>query len=322
MKCKYQFAVHGPIRLAVNAPIESRGWTVEFGTVDGMVTHVSVTVPLKDADQWPTVTKNPSPGIKARVDVNTPHLSFVQREIRALQGLLALYGLRSIDVNHPKFEWIPESEDEKRNLQLLRFEIRQQKPPDEELSPLSFDILARAVFASDAATDSDVPFSFFRRGMSDVAEQNYIEAFYDFFSVLETMFADGKFKSVAVLEAFRRSTQLRSAVQEALTNPNPVDDEKLTKEYQAVYGQLTIDEALARIVELRGFLHHHAKRRRDTWHPDDQERFACDALFMQEVAFNVVWSLAQSYLYADEVIKASEELHTRLSDHGALRQNN
>jgi hypothetical protein len=312
MKCKYRFRVVGRIRLSANAPVLSRGWLVQFEAANDVLTHISVTVPLQSKQEWPIVTKAPRPGVGAHIDPKAPHLPFIQREMRTLQGLLSMFGLHSIDLNYPTLEWIPESDQERNELQLFGFEQKREEVPDNELRPVSFDLLARAVFASDAATDIDVPLAFFRRGMIDVVERDYIEAIYDFYFVLETLFADGRSKTAAVQESFRNSPALLAAVHEALANPNPMASRKVTAQYRASYGTLSDEEALSKLVNLRGFLHHHSKSRRDSWHPDEQARFAPDALFLQDVAFNVVWSLAEPYLYADDVVKAYEELRLRL----------
>jgi hypothetical protein len=87
--------------------------------------------------------------------------------------------------------------------------------------PLPFDLLARAILASDAATDIEVPLNFFRRGLLDVYDGAYIEAIYDFFFVLETCFGGGKYKKAQVLTAFQASGRLRSCVV-ALRRPFPI----------------------------------------------------------------------------------------------------
>src|ERR1039457_329194 len=47
---------------------------------------VSVSIP--DTSDWPRVVPNPAPGVKLGLLVNTPHLPFVQLELRTLQGAL------------------------------------------------------------------------------------------------------------------------------------------------------------------------------------------------------------------------------------------
>jgi hypothetical protein len=181
MKCSYRFRDHGRIRPSVNAPVPCRGWTFELQTSNGLVTHVVVVVPLPRRDDWPLIRRDPAPGVKAEILPKTPHLPSIQRELRALQGLLSLFGLHSIELDSPEIEWLPESDEERADLHLFSFKFSAAEPvPDNEISPLSFDLLARSIIASDAATDIEVPLNFFRRGMLDAYDRNYIEAIHDF----------------------------------------------------------------------------------------------------------------------------------------------
>jgi hypothetical protein len=256
------------------------------------------------------VQRDPVPGVNAHIDPKTPHLPFIQRELRALQGLLALFGLRSIELANPEIEWLPDSDEEKAELQLFSFKRTTEPLSDSEVRPLSFDLLARAVLAADAATDIEVPLNFFRRGMLDVYDRNYIEAIYDFYFILETSFGDGHFRKDAVSQAFLSSPQVRVGVQQALSNPGSMItmDRGIQRQFAESYGQLSIEEAISKLVELRGYLHHHTKKRSNMWHPEDQRRFEVDALFLQQVAYNIIFSMAERYLWDESVVRAYEDL--------------
>lgn len=264
MKCRYRFRVQGRLKLSVNVPVSCRGWTFKLEAVGGLITHVVVIVPLPRREDWPLIQRDPAPGVAAHIQPKTPHLPFIQRELRSLQGLLA-----------------------------------------------------RSIIAADSATDIEIPLTFFRRGMLDLYNHDYIEAIYDFYFVLETLFADGKFKTAAVLKAFRNSNQLCSSVKRALTDPGPIltGNKRSHEDFKRKYGRISVDQALEGIVEVRGHLHHHTSKRRDTWHPDDQRHFECDALFLQTVTYNIVFELAEPYLYAEEVINAYEDLVQRHREH-------
>lgn len=310
MKCRYRFRVNGRIRLRQNVPVPASGWTYEFQLVNGFVQHVVVTVPLSQREHWPEVILDPEPGVKARIKVPQPHLPFIQRELRSLQGLLSLFGLQSIDFESPSIEWVPETMAERSQLQLFTHEIESEPIPDELIKPLSFDLLARAVMAADAANEIEITLSFFRRGMCDVYARNYIEAIYDFYFILETHFADGKFKKAAVEAAFLAAPELRDAVQSAINDPGPIITltPALAKSFSQSYRRMSVDQAIRKMVQLRGFLHHHFGKRRDAWHPDDQRRYELDALFFRSVAFNVAFGLAAKYLWDDAVVAQYEEL--------------
>ena len=118
MKCKCRFKVTG--RLKPDAPISVtvRGISYEFEAQNGIVTHIVVTFPL-DRQYWPTVKPSFSPGVKFHIDIPAPpHLLLVQMQLRTLEGLLSLYGLHSIDIQHLEREWLADSEEEENDLRM------------------------------------------------------------------------------------------------------------------------------------------------------------------------------------------------------------
>lgn len=182
---------------------------VEFVPDAGRVTHIEVTVPIP-REEWPRVTPNPNPGVKLHIETNAYRLPWIQRELRSLQGLLSVFGFDSIELDQPSIQWIPETQDEAEVLKLGAFSIKRSPLPDHEIRPVSFDLVARAVMASDAAMEIDIPLNFFRRGMLDLRDRQFIEAFYNFFFVVEHLYAEGKFHKAAVVDAFKRSAALCS----------------------------------------------------------------------------------------------------------------
>lgn len=66
--------------------------------------------------------------MKLELGVNTPHLPFVQLEPRTLQGALAPYGVRAIDVEEPLIEWLPENDEERRQIGFSNYTRRSTRP--------------------------------------------------------------------------------------------------------------------------------------------------------------------------------------------------
>jgi hypothetical protein len=209
MRCKYRFKFQGKIRLEANMPIESAGFLFQPETKDGILTHIAVTVPAQDPSQWPSIEPHPAPGIKAHINVTTPMLSLVRQHLRSLQGFLSMFGLRKIELDNLDIEWLPDNDAERAALPLLQYSMSPQDIPDADVRLLSYDLFARSILAADAATTIDVSMNFFRRGMVDIYERSYIEAIYDFYFLLETLFADGKFKQDEVMRKFAHSSLLR-----------------------------------------------------------------------------------------------------------------
>ncbi len=282
MKCKYRFKTFGLLRLKEIHPIRSSGYLWEFEETKGVITHICVTVRVTQREYWPEITPNPTPGVSFDIRLIPPHTMFIQVELRTLQGLLSLFGLRSIDISNPEIEWIAENDDEQNYLKVNSYRSTLAEVSPESISPLDFDVLARAVFASPKAYEIDIHLSFFRRALIDMHEQQFIEAIYDLYFVLETAYGGGKFKKADILEKFKAAAELRQATEQALRSPSisVTCEGNVRRVFQDKFSHLTVDEYLEHIVDLRGFLHHHTQRRKGIWHPENQGEYKIDAIIL------------------------------------------
>ncbi|TAJ10587.1 MAG: hypothetical protein EPO61_01900 [Nitrospirae bacterium] len=304
MKCKHRFKIYGRVRPQALLPIQSRFYLWEFEAHDGLLTHLTATVNIPNRDDWPMTTMSPKPGVAALVNLKAPHLPFIQFELYTIQGLLSLFGVRSIDVQKPELEWIAENEEERAALHIHSFKSGYTEPDPRSMPLLPFDLLARSVLAAEKAHEIEIPLNFFRRSLVDIFEKQYIEAIYDLYFVLETAFGNGQTKKGAILNEFKTSPGLREAVDRALRDPGPavVHEQRVRHDYELKYRCKSPDDYLRHIVELRGFLHHHTQRRKGIWHPERQEKYETEALVLQAVAFNVIFPLALKYLDDQEVV--------------------
>lgn len=309
MLCKYKFPVRGRFFLDVSVPIPTNSWIVEFVPSTGRVTHIEVTVPVP-REEWPKVTPSPSPGVKLHIETNAYRLPLIQRKLRSLQGLLSIFGFDSIELDHPAIQWIPETQEEIEALKLGSVSTRRSPLPDHEIPPVSFDLVARAVMASGATAEIEIPLNFFRRGSLDLRDRQFIEAFYDFFFVVEHLYAEGKFHKAAVLEAFKHSAVLCSVTKEVIADPDSMlhHERAVRTEFERTYALMTPQEALNRLVELRGKLHHQTPKRRGNWHPEDQSKYELDALFLQAVCHKALFSLVEGYIWDPQIIAEYEAL--------------
>lgn len=302
MKCKYRFKVNGSLKLAVSRPVPISGLLYEFDILNSLITHICVTIPIGEAD-LPTIVEKPSLGVKYHLNITSPGIALIQMELRAIEGLLSMYGLKSIDIQNPEIEWLPETDTEKQQLKIFNFKITYREINDSEVPPIPFYLLASSIIAASKAHDIETFLSFYRKGMNDVCERRYIEAIYDFYFFLESLFGAGNFKKDSIKASFKKSTLLVDAIQKTLNNPAiQINREKLLlTEFEKKYKNKSIDEVLEYIVNLRGFLHHHTLRRKDIWHPEDHNRFKLDCLLLQDICFKIAFHLAGEILFDEQV---------------------
>ena len=314
MRCRIFFPVEGSFRLAQTVPIEERGWVYDFvRDTDNRVTAICISVPLPDASQWPRVVQWPSPGVAASITYEPPHFPFVRRQAILLQGIWSMYGVERIRVDHPTFEWLPESADEKRQLQLYRMANYSDrgKLPHDLVAP--FDVVARSIMAIERLDGFDVWYNLFRRGSRSLVENDFADALRHFYFVLESLFSNGKWRGKDVVEEMRLSTLLSKSFNDSLLDEGPigVDDRRAWKATTQRWGTEGFESFVKHLVSLRGDLQHHSGLGRAKWHPEDHEQMRGDALFLQCVVMGVLFEQLAPHLWHPDIVARYEMIRSQ-----------
>lgn len=309
MRCKYTFKIQGRIKPAQLVPFEVDELRFEFFIEKGFIREIIVSFPISYSD-LPTIIQRPKPGVALHINMKSPRLSAIEEIMRSIAGLWSFWGLESIDIHFPKHEWIAENEDEKKRLQLFNWTYGKKELEDHEIPTVSFDLLARPIISAVKTKNHDVILSFYRRGCNDIKNEEYIEAIYDFYFVLESAYANGKNKNYAVEKEFLKSEKLREHIESVRDNQEltrflkPEDRPK----YRTILNGKSVEEIIKFIVKTRGFLHHHTQKRKDIWNPEKQELFKVEAIFFQNLCYIVAFDIFAERTYNAEVIKEYENL--------------
>lgn len=319
MRCQYRFSVTGKLRLPNAIEIVTTDGVIQLETsATGVVTELIVTVPVAPDDAIPTMTPvNAGP---AKFHINVPSLgsAALRARIRTMEGLLSLYGVRGIDLEHFQRRWIAESAEEEARLDIRSFTASRVSVPDSELPLTPVDVVARAVLVSPDALELEIPLNFFRRGQLDMVEERYIEAFYDFFFVLETLYGGGKSKTAALAAEFKTSADLTQAILASTNDPalrvEFVSDPLAADAFRSRYSNATPDSVIDHLVSTRGLLHHHSLKNPRKWHPDESKRFIVDSTVLQRIAFQVVWDLHARHVFSPAAEALLHSARIRISE--------
>jgi hypothetical protein len=305
MKLAYRFPAIGHLRLKSSVPLEHLGCVFGFELDENQaVTHLSVTIPVAPTD-IPTVTKNPKSGVKLQLNMVSPGIEKIIPLVRTLEGFLSMFGIESIETQDIQLRWLPETPEEKASLQVFDFSVGRHKPKITDYEPLDFAYAGQAVVGIEALTRYEVPLNFYRRGMLDVRDKRFIDAYFDFYFILESLCADGKFKTRQVQNVFRASPTLQEAIAAALEAESFRSalraEPKLLPSFNTHYLGRTSGEISDRFVELRGKLHHHSTKDKNAWHPAKQDEYHLDALILGHVCFEFLQKATMKTIYNDEV---------------------
>jgi len=185
------------------------------------------------------------------------------REFQELEGMLSfetIGGLKSVGWDAPTEDFIAETEEEEKQVEVHDFCLEKGYPD----YPASLDEegFGRLVRIKEHYVSLIVPQTFYREGTNEFASKRYINAFYNFYFVLEDFFGKGKTKNRDVAGEFRNSKWFRRFVDEVIKDINKyarhrISIEGFCKRERVVYDTDGIIELLLKV---RGRLHHYSGR--------------------------------------------------------------
>ncbi len=309
MRVRYRLPVTGTLRLEYSFPVRTGMFTYEF-EVDGhgVVTHLNASASVTDKDHWPRVDYTPTEAVKAQISLGSPHFQFLRHDVRAASGVLSLFGVDEISTDNVEEFWEPENQAERDALKLFSFK-RTTEPTSPETWPrVPFDLAARALLIAERSGAFDAALNFFRKGRIDIRAHQYIDAVLDFLFMLETTFANGKFKTAQVEAEYLSSDDLKQLVSQALSDRvlllNVRTHGRIEATFRQTYSNKSANEVISHLVQLRGELHHHTSRKSGTWHPMDHLRFGADAYFLQQLCMGIAFWIVNPTLFGPEAVSA------------------
>jgi len=297
MLTKYRFKIEGNIRPEGCFPIRIDDVFIEFVLEEQQIVAIEV-IEKTQVKDIPRITQK-----AGKIDTiftgDRAHKHI--KRLKLAEGLLSFFGLREIIFDKYDVEWIPQNEEEKKLLHINNFSFG-YKDVDDHNDSIPFYLIASSFIACYQNDNYEAAMSFYRKGKIDMAAQNYIEAFYDFYFVLESVFAKGKTKNDAIEKQFLSSERLMNSI-----NKSKLQDasslRRIAKETNRSFDYIASQnrEIVRHIVKTRGFLHHHNEKHPDSWSPDFQKDFHLDAVFIMNVAHNVLWEKVTEYIYNKDV---------------------
>ena len=294
MKAKYKFPISGEIKLDPShmIPVKAHGYVYEFIIDDRcVITHIEVTVPVEE--QWYPKFVNTGPN-RHQFITDSHILNLVQKNLRGVEALMSVWGLKYIDKRNFEINWLPETEEEEGKLHVKEFSAKFERMSIEDTPALSFDLAARAIIKSRDGAKESVVSNFYRKGEVDMENQEFIDAIYDFYFILESRFGDGKWRGDQIKQKLKCSDKLKEAFSHAeaesipeLLNTGLLAKRSKNKAYKSY------DDFIDYIVDLRGKLHHHSGKNSKAWDPNKPEDYELEAIYLHAICnyliFHITW---------------------------------
>lgn len=304
MQVKYRIPVEHRGKAPAGIKFEWGGATYKFSVRDERLDELEVIVPGFPTSALPKIIQpsaaDPLPTISIPED---PVWPVIERRLMFVEGAVAMLGLKQFDFERRTIEWIPENDTEREATDL--FSLKVTMGVSQESVPVAYDMFARSLIVADELASIEIALNFSRRGREDLSEGRYIEAIYDFYFVLETLFAGGAFKKNEVLQRFLGHDELVKAINEV--QRSLLQDRALWQhvslEKRAIYAQGSVREVLSHVIQTRGVLHHHSGRGAKAWHPNQQAGYRVEATFLAYICFEILNSRVFSRIYSEDAVQ-------------------
>lgn len=197
-------------------------------------------------------------------------------------------GVHRIDWERSEVDWLPESDAERQELVVWNLRVKKEYPT--LVKNISVETLQTLIARREFHSYLTIPLAFYREGKNEFRQFRYVQAFMNFYFMIEGLFGAGR-PNYRVVEHFHASPTLMQAATEAIEHLRA--DER---HWGALEGWLpksdrVIDAktVLAMLVALRGRLHHYSLRdSRKQAHPLNQREFESVAYLAMAVCIKLM----------------------------------
>lgn len=220
------------------------------------------------------------------------HQELIQ-EFQELESILSFNtngALKRIGWDEPKDEVIPEDDDEKAQIGIAGFHV-QKKYPD-LTAKLDEKAFGDIVHTKHHYATLVLPQAFFKEGINEFNSRRYINAFYNFYFVMEDLYGKRKTKNKDITTAFKESTEFREFVSWIMANhigtsPKHLSNiQRFCNEEKVAYD---IDGLTELLQKVRGNLHHYSSRSsKHLGSPFNHEDFESIAFLVMGIAVRAI----------------------------------
>ena len=310
MLIRYTFKLRDPVIFEDFWPISIMGGKLHAFKSDGKITGFQVEFENQDPDFSPSLSQANDTEVKAHIVGRDKLLPFVKIQIEEAFSYLQCYFNVEINTDEIGTEYIAESEEEQREIQVMSFEIGTN-----DLSPIvPFDMFTRAVMAAEQGPSPVLESRFLQMARAELLRKRYIDSFRYSFLLIESVYGNGKFKSSALKNELKRNLDFVRIVTNALAvrirprNRKQCDTERLLS------ANAHVENIIDHIVEKRGFYFHGNVKQRNPWRPDEQEKAESLGLLAFAMA-NLIAQDAAKPMFDEALI---ERYHRSAKEAGAI----
>jgi len=231
---------------------------------DGMLAFIKIITKVDNPERFYSKIEDNNEKIKPHITIEADPTVFdeLESDLQYIESALAFIGnLRRVHWYEPKEEWIPETEEEISKLKV--FTAYFARKPSETPTRLKREHFLDVIRTKDRFDCLTTLKSFYRKGKNAFDQALYIDAFYNFYFIIEDLFGEGKTKNKQIEESFKTSTELKRIidwVMDTVINTNEKHHKNISNILREKNLQNTPEGIIKLLVRMRGQLHHYTSK--------------------------------------------------------------
>lgn len=291
MRLQIQCDVEADTFLEETITIERPDRTFSFHPdKSGILSKIAITADVPDPEKFYSEIRHipgkPTQIIRSR---DEDLYESVIRDFQEIESLMTpILQMRKVHWENNSYQLIIESEDERARVGLSGWTLTPGEPI-RELFPASKSAFEAIISSKSTAQILIVPMAFYREGCLDFESKRYINAFFNFYFVLEGLYGKGKTADHQIRDEFLKTPALKQVVG-CIINDAEMFEPKDKEGILAMLNRRTFNYDFAGIVGLivktRGDLHHFTNNpNRIQGSPFTQANFRPVAILIRTICF-------------------------------------
>ena len=266
MKLSMECEVDSNTLLTSVQDIEHEGSRYVFTPDDkGHLAKIRIVKPIQNPEHFFYVFEKNEEGVISglRGDGDAELYDQVIEEFQQLESMLACsVEVRKVHWESPTYTLIPETDQEKARVHINSLRVTPGRRKSDVLRPGEIQTIVRN---REKYKQLKIVQAFWREGRNDYDDQQYIDAFANFYYILEDRYAPGVSDKNTVFRKFQASDELREFVQIVIDKNKadpPLNHQQVLEMLQYRQKQFDVEGVLYLLCETRGEVHHFVEKSR------------------------------------------------------------
>lgn len=261
---------------------------------NGFLSSISISINVENPDDFLTKLIPHAHGKgRHRIEIKSDQQTTqkLQEEMQYLEATIMFGGSSTkIHWEDPEREWIPENDEDRKKINVLK--LTYERKYLEKIIELDEEFLKGIIESRSDYDELTVLKAFFNDGTKLFHEFKYINAFCNFYFILEDLYGNGNTVNRLIMRSFKESADLREFLEWARDTQISKDEKHLKSliNFLEDIGRTTsTNDIIEFLVETRGRLHHFSRKSTlKIGTPFNQRDYEAIASFVMGIALRAI----------------------------------